>query len=370
MDDMENKNLDEQLDLLLQNFNKLERNISEQEIIAEIIHSTFKKIHYIKSSLFFLKRELSLKLTYFMESHFEILRIGEKDISIETLVLFRRCVNWISVDISDTKARKDIYFELLEELKELKKSSSGKPSYYNKINLNTDEKAILRDARDSGLNIFIVEIKNISIEISVDDYRNLPVIHLVNQMGMIVVQTPAFSNIRNVGKEGFFSLKIVFVTDKKSLEMDSPLMSSIKPFEEDLFLSNRDYKILLVEDNPVAQLLQKSIMSSFGVCDAVSDGEKALELFSLSLQEKSSYQIVLLDLVMPGIDGSEVLKKIRTIEEKSNIRGLNRCNIIMITTTKDSSVLMDLFRAETDAYIIKPLTKDKIERELKNLKLI
>jgi hypothetical protein len=39
-------------------------------------------------------------------------------------------------------------------------------------------------------------------------------------------------------------------------------------------------------------------------------------------------------------------------------------------TTNESSILMDLFRAETDAYIIKPLTKDKIEKELINLKLI
>lgn len=366
---MTNNKLKEQLQNILENLNLLETNLNEKDIVADIIHNTFRQIHNIKSNLFLVDLKKSLQLTYYMESYFEILRIGEKIVSSDSLDLFRKCIEWIREDISELDAGESQYGELLSELKNLKKSTEGNKSGNEKLTLSSDEKALLKDARNSGLNIYIVEHR-ISIGISLDKFRNHDLIRLVNSIGLLVIQTPQFSNINTSSEEDTFLLKLIFVTDKSLSELTDPLFKGTRPFEEDLFLSSRDYKILIVEDNPIAQLLQKSIMSSFGVCDAVSDGEKALELFNLSLSEESPYQIILLDLVMPGINGSDVLKKIRSLEEQKKIKGLNRSKIIIITTTKDSSVLMDLFRAETDAYIIKPLTKDKIKRELKNLKLI
>jgi len=237
------------------------------------------------------------------------------------------------------------------------------------VELTFDEKSLLRDARNSGLNIFTVETK-VRNSLSREEYGQIPVLKLINKIGMVVLQTPEYNSLAQKPSGEIISCKIVFVTDKNLKELKDPLPGSLLPFEEDLFIDKKEYKILIIEDNPVALLLQRSLMSSFGICDTASDGEKGLDLFKLSMEEKAPYDIILLDLVMPGIKGSEVLKNIRKHEDANNIKGLDRSKVIVSTSTKESATLMELFRAETDAYIIKPLTRVKIEKELINLELI
>jgi two-component system chemotaxis response regulator CheY len=239
----------------------------------------------------------------------------------------------------------------------------------SKVKLTSDEKSLLRDARNSGLNIYITEL-GVTSSINREDFKNIPVLKYINDIGMLVLVTPGYTKFYQSDVEKNVTLKIVFITDKKIEEITNPLLKSLKPFEEDLFLNRRDFKILIIEDNPVALLLQRTIMSQFGICDSVSDGKKALELLTLSLEEKSPYDIILLDLVIPGIEGEEVLLSIRRLEDSKNIKGLERSKVIVVTSSNDTETLMDLFRAETDAYIIKPLTKEKIEKEMRNLRLI
>lgn len=78
---------------------------------------------------------------------------------------------------------------------------------------------------------------------------------------------------------------------------------------EDLDLSN--VKILIVEDNKINQMITKKILNKMGLdCDVVDNGEAAVE------QVKSTvYNVVLMDIHMPGISGLEATKIIRTFNK-------------------------------------------------------
>lgn len=78
---------------------------------------------------------------------------------------------------------------------------------------------------------------------------------------------------------------------------------------EDLDLSN--VKILVVEDNKINQMITKKILNKMGLyCDVVDNGETAVE------QVKSTaYNVVLMDIHMPGISGLEATKIIRTFDK-------------------------------------------------------
>ncbi|WP_422107464.1 ATP-binding protein [Winogradskyella sp.] len=78
---------------------------------------------------------------------------------------------------------------------------------------------------------------------------------------------------------------------------------------EDLDLSK--VKILVVEDNKINQMITKKILNKMGLyCDVVDNGEAAVE------QVKSTvYNVVLMDIHMPGISGLEATKIIRTFDK-------------------------------------------------------
>jgi CheY-like chemotaxis protein len=68
-----------------------------------------------------------------------------------------------------------------------------------------------------------------------------------------------------------------------------------------------DPKILLVDDNPVVRDMLVDLVGSLGyVADAASGGAEALALF-----DQNRYDIVLTDLLMPGMSGWDVLAAIR-----------------------------------------------------------
>jgi CheY-like chemotaxis protein len=71
--------------------------------------------------------------------------------------------------------------------------------------------------------------------------------------------------------------------------------------------SARDPKILLVDDNAVVRDMLVDLVGSLGyVADAASGGTEALALF-----DRNRYDIVLTDLLMPGMSGWEVLAAVR-----------------------------------------------------------
>lgn len=345
--------LDEQTRGIREDFQKLEKALKENESIADPVNLLYGKIHSLKSNLFLVDRNRSLKITYLMENYMNRLRKGKAVLSGGTVELLLECMDWIHEDLLNQIEKPDHFNKLLDLLKALDGGKSS--STQIRWNLSADEKALLRDGRNSGLNIFSLEY---------DSSRNGKIIEKIKETGMLVHQSPFLDD------KGTESFKTIFISDKKLREFHDRELELAVPFDEDLYLSFGDHKILILEDNPVAQLLQKSIMKEFGVCDTVKDGESGLDLFRLAHEENFPYSIVLLDLVMPGKSGEEVLKIIRDEEAARNVKGLDRCKVIVSTTTSDSSVLMDLFRAEADAYIVKPLTREKIVRELKNLKLI
>jgi len=65
---------------------------------------------------------------------------------------------------------------------------------------------------------------------------------------------------------------------------------------------------------------------------------------------------------MPGMDGQELLKKIRAYESDNNRFGLNSVKVIMTTAMQDNTNIMDAFRTQCEGYIVKPVEKEKLLR--------
>jgi len=129
-------------------------------------------------------------------------------------------------------------------------------------------------------------------------------------------------------------------------------------------------RILIVEDDFTSRLLIQRILAEYGDCDIAVDGEEAIHAFKVAHEEQTPYQLICLDIMMPKMDGSEALKQIRKNESAMGIERLHEVKVIMTTSLNDVKTVVDSYKEGATAYVIKPVNKQKLLEEVKNLKLL
>jgi len=102
-------------------------------------------------------------------------------------------------------------------------------------------------------------------------------------------------------------------------------------------------KILIVEDEPPIQSILKELLIDAGYeVVTASDGVEALELF-----QRDKYDLVLLDIMMPRLDGYGVCKAIRET---------GGTPIVMLTALDEEEAQVKAFELQADDYITKPFS--------------
>lgn len=129
-------------------------------------------------------------------------------------------------------------------------------------------------------------------------------------------------------------------------------------------------KILIVEDEPTNRQLLQEFLTPFGDCDLANDGREGLNNFKTAWESKQPYDLICLDIMMPNVDGIEMLRTIRDFEKSNDIYGGNRTKIIMVTAVGDHATILESFIGGAASYIVKPVQRKKLIQEMQNLGLI
>jgi len=104
-------------------------------------------------------------------------------------------------------------------------------------------------------------------------------------------------------------------------------------------------KILVIEDEQsIGQLLKNFLENAGYKVELAGDGLEGVEKF-----QKGEYQLILLDVMLPKIDGYVVLEIIRKTSD---------IPVIMITALEEETNQIKAFEMEVDDFIIKPFTMD------------
>ena len=129
-------------------------------------------------------------------------------------------------------------------------------------------------------------------------------------------------------------------------------------------------RILIVEDDSSSRVLLQKILAQYGETHVATNGKEAVEAFRTARGEQRSYDLICLDIMMPEMDGHEVLKEIRALEEGQGITGLDGVKIIMTTALSDGKNIMNAFNAQCEAYVVKPVDKKKLLEHMEALGLL
>jgi DNA-binding response OmpR family regulator len=104
-------------------------------------------------------------------------------------------------------------------------------------------------------------------------------------------------------------------------------------------------KILVVDDDEMTRHFLSHILAQQGfLLETAADGEQALTL----LKEKA-FDIILLDIEMPGLNGLETLKRIRKNYLKKDLP------VLMVTANDQSTEIIQAFDLGANDYVVKPL---------------
>ncbi|BBB95381.1 MULTISPECIES: PAS domain-containing hybrid sensor histidine kinase/response regulator [Bradyrhizobium] len=130
-------------------------------------------------------------------------------------------------------------------------------------------------------------------------------------------------------------------------------------------LPDKGLSILVAEDNEINALLMRSLLTRLGHNVVITtNGEQAMESWLSATSAGTPYDLVLMDIQMPRLNGIETTKQIRAHEAAHSVR---RTPILALTANTLVEDRYACFEAGMDGFLIKPLDREKLEEALAGL---
>lgn len=119
-----------------------------------------------------------------------------------------------------------------------------------------------------------------------------------------------------------------------------------------------NYRVLIVEDDPMVAMINSQFVKKvdgFEVAGMCRNGLEAIDFLG-----ENDVDLILLDVYMPVMDGTDTLKKIRTMKKTAEV--------IMVTAANDSNTIEESVHLGVHDYLIKPFTFERFAASLEKFK--
>ncbi len=164
------------------------------------------------------------------------------------------------------------------------------------------------------------------------------------------------TSITGKGSEFWFTLTYVYSGKINEIKKENTRAQEFEMPE--------NIKILYAEDNLINQKITVMLLQKLGInCDIAQNGLVAFEMF-----KKNKYNLILMDMQMPELDGIECTKIIREYEKSKN--SANPVYIVAVTANTFSKDRQDCFNAGMNDFISKPFKEFDIKEKIKKAFLV
>jgi two-component system chemotaxis response regulator CheY len=126
---------------------------------------------------------------------------------------------------------------------------------------------------------------------------------------------------------------------------------------------------LIVEDDDTSRLILQRYLMPYGETHTASNGLDAVAAFADSLVKGHGFDLVCLDIMLPGMNGQQVLAEIRGLEDLIVPAPVKTARVIMTTALSDKENIM-MALPQCDAYLVKPVQRSDLMFYLKKFGLV
>ncbi|MBF0401741.1 MAG: response regulator [Magnetococcales bacterium] len=127
--------------------------------------------------------------------------------------------------------------------------------------------------------------------------------------------------------------------------------------------------ILIVDDQVIYRETLRAMLEPHGKCVVAEDGVQAVQAFQNALEANNPFQLVLLDIQMPNLDGQGALLQMRQLEKQKfgvMLTAHQYAHIIMQTSLDSPAQLTTAFKeGRCNGYIVKPVDEDELLERLR-----
>ncbi len=130
-------------------------------------------------------------------------------------------------------------------------------------------------------------------------------------------------------------------------------------------------RILVVDDSRYQRALLARSLGSYGDIEEAADGAEACEMFSRALGEGRPFDLVVMDILMPGMDGHTALRRMNAVQDERGMKAGERAGTIIVSSLNDPvNMMQGQFEDKADAYITKPFDDQVLLETLRSLELV
>lgn len=130
-------------------------------------------------------------------------------------------------------------------------------------------------------------------------------------------------------------------------------------------------RCLIVDDEELNREFVATLLHEIAECEHAENGNEAISKFKAALDGNTPFDLILLDIMMPGISGHDTGKAIRALEKERGIEVKNRVKIVMLTALNSAMDAMEAYcSAQSAAYLIKPISKANLHGVISKLGLL
>jgi len=129
-------------------------------------------------------------------------------------------------------------------------------------------------------------------------------------------------------------------------------------------------RILVVEDDYISRRLLCRYLEPYGPCEEAINGYEAVDAIRRAIAADQHFDLICLDIMMPGMDGQQTLVLLRQMEAQNDMPLGRGAKVVMTSAMEDNQYIMEAMNASADGYVVKPIEKRSFIETLKETGLL